>query len=187
VLVLASASSWAAGTVLHRHRKGTGPHLVLAAWQMVLGGGSLALVGLACGEGAAIAALDHVPVRGLIAFCHLLVVGSLIGFVAYTWLLGQVSAVVAGTYAYVNPMVALLLGWLLAGEALTPTILGGMVVILGGVALVRKAGINSAARKGEALAELEAEAPGKRIAPLSGCVYRKREVEGPTPAGRCNS
>jgi drug/metabolite transporter (DMT)-like permease len=141
VLVLGSAFSWAAGSVLHRHGKAGGPHLVQAAWQMVLGGGSLALLGLVCGEGRVVANLDHVPVLGLVAFGYLLVVGSLVGFVAYTWLLGQVSAVVAGTYAYVNPVVALLLGWLLAGEPLSLAVLGGMVVILSGVALVRTAGI----------------------------------------------
>jgi hypothetical protein len=70
----------------------------------------------------------------------LLVFGSLVGFVAFHWLLGHVSATLVGTYAYVNPAVAILVGWLVGGEELTGWILGGMIVILVGVALVRSAG-----------------------------------------------
>src|SRR5262249_52427865 len=65
-----------------------------------------------------------------------LVVSSLVGFVAFNWLMGQVSAAQVGTYAYVNPVVAVLVG-LLDGEELTGWILGGISVILSGVALVR--------------------------------------------------
>lgn len=136
-LILASAFSWALGSVLQHRRPFRDNHLAVAAWQMVLGGASLAIVGLACGEASVIGSLDHVPVRGLLAFAYLLVVGSLLGFVAYVWLLGHVSAALAGTYAYVNPVVALMLGWLVAGEPLTATVVAGMVVILAGVGLVR--------------------------------------------------
>jgi len=143
--LLGSAFCWALGSVLQRHRRTTGTYLMMAAWQMVLGGGTLAVLGLACGEARTIAALEAVPIRGLLAFFHLLVFGSLLGFVAYTWLLGHVSSALAGTYAYVNPVVALLLGWLVAGEPLTAMGLGGMVVILAGVALVRMAGFQARA------------------------------------------
>src|SRR5262249_5289022 len=71
------------------------------------------------------------------SFFHLLVVGSLIGYVAFTWLLKHVSTTIVSTYSYVNPAVALFVGWLLNGEPITPWILSGMVVILLGVALVR--------------------------------------------------
>src|SRR5205807_6146523 len=74
---------------------------------------------------------------GVYSFFHLLIVGSLIGFVAYNWLLSHVSAAMAGTYAYVNPVVAILAGWLINNEQITPWIVGGMAVILAGVALVR--------------------------------------------------
>jgi drug/metabolite transporter (DMT)-like permease len=141
-LMMGSAFCWALGSVLHRRRGMKGRYLVSAAWQMVLGGGTLALLGLACGEAGVIAALNTFPMRGLLAFIYLLVVGSLLGFVAYTWLLGHVSAALAGTYAYVNPIVALLLGWLLASEQLTTTVLVGMVIILAGVGLVRSGGVH---------------------------------------------
>src|SRR5581483_262813 len=101
---------------------------------MFLGGGSLALLGLVLGE------WQHMPERltagAVAAFCYLLVVGSLVGFVAFNWLLGHISATKVGTYAYVNPVVAVLVGWL-AGEELTGAIIAGIATILVGVGLVR--------------------------------------------------
>jgi len=140
VLVLGSAFCWAIGSVLYRRRRGSKGHMASAAWQMVLGGCCLSLVGLACGEGQMVADLDHFPVRGMLAFLHLLLFGSVLGFLAYTWLLGHVPAAQAGTYAYVNPVVAISIGWLVAGEPITLAVVGGMAVILAGVGLVRTAG-----------------------------------------------
>ncbi len=143
-LVIGSAFCWAVGSVLYRRRRGSKGHVASAAWQMVLGGATLALVGLACGEGEVVAELEHFPVRGLLAFLHLLLVGSLVGFLAYTWLLGHVPAALAGTYAYVNPVAAILIGWLAAGEPLSLAVVGGMLVILAGVGMVRTAGVSTA-------------------------------------------
>jgi drug/metabolite transporter (DMT)-like permease len=136
LLVIGSAFSWAAGTVLLRRRRAGGPRLAVAAYQMLLGGGALILIGLALGEAGALTPERFTP-AAVGAFFYLLVVGSLVGFVAYTWLLDHVSAAMAGTYAYVNPAVAILVGWLLAGEKVTLQILLGMGVILASVALVR--------------------------------------------------
>src|SRR6202030_2861051 len=80
------------------------------------------------------------------SFFHLLVFGSLIGFVAYNWLLGHVSVALVGTYAYVNPVVAILAGWLINNEAITLWIVSGMAVILAGVALVRGGTIDNSAK-----------------------------------------
>src|SRR5207237_252487 len=118
LLVLGSAASWALGSVLLRHRRLAAPHLTTAAYQMILGGGSMALIGLLTGEASRLSAEQFTP-TAVYAFFHLLVVGSLVGFVTYNWLLGHVSAALVGTYAYVNPMVAILVGWLLNGEAIT--------------------------------------------------------------------
>jgi drug/metabolite transporter (DMT)-like permease len=139
LLVLGSAGSWALGSLLLRHRPSGAPHLTAAAYQMVLGGGALALVGLAVGEAGELTP-DHFTAGAAFAFFYLLVVGSLVGFVAYNWLLGHVPAAQAGTYAYVNPVVAILVGWLWGEEELTGWIVGGMVVILAGVALIRTGG-----------------------------------------------
>ncbi len=140
LLLLGSSISWAIGSFIVRHRKLPVDHLLAAGYQMAVGGLLLALIGFGLGELGSISA-DSFNLQGVGAFCYLLVVGSLIGFVAYNWLLGHVSAPVVGTYAYVNPVVAILVGWLLNGEAITIWIVGGMVVILAGVALVRGIGI----------------------------------------------
>jgi drug/metabolite transporter (DMT)-like permease len=140
LLVLASASSWSMGSVLIRYRPGSGgSHLTVAAYQMAFGGGGLVLVGLGMGEARELAA-ERITPGAIATFVYLLIVGSLVGFVAFNYLLGHVSAARVGTYAYVNPLIAILVGWVVGGEELTPWILGGMVVILLGVALVRGSG-----------------------------------------------
>lgn len=136
LLVIGSAAAWAVGSFILRYQRRAGSPLTAASYQMILGGGSLTLIGLTVGE------LDQLtPERftsqAVFSFFYLLVVGSLVGFVAYTWLLARVSATLAGTYAYVNPVVAILVGWLLDGERITGWIIGGMVIILLGVSLVR--------------------------------------------------
>ncbi|HZT79792.1 MAG TPA: EamA family transporter, partial [Gemmataceae bacterium] len=145
-LVLASAFSWALGSLVVRYRRRGGSQLVPAAYQMVLGGLGLAGIGLALGQHAALTG-ERFTAGAVFAFFYLLTVGSLLGFVAYTWLLGHVSAALAGTYAYVNPLVALLIGWLLGGEELTGWLLGGVAVILAGVALVRSGGTKDGRRR----------------------------------------
>jgi drug/metabolite transporter (DMT)-like permease len=135
-LVIGSAFSWSLGSLVLRYRRPGGSNLLIASYQMILGGGGLTLVGLSLGEFARFAP-GELTVRPLLAWLYLLVVGSLIGFVAYTWLLAHVPVSLAGTYAYVNPLVAILVGVLLGGEQVSSWTFGGMAVILGGVALVR--------------------------------------------------
>jgi drug/metabolite transporter (DMT)-like permease len=134
LLVLGSAASWALGSLIVRHRRLTCSHLSAAAFQMIIGGGSLALVGLALGE------WNHLPETvtpsAAGAFFYLLIVGSLVGFIAFNWLLGHVSAATVGTYAYVNPIVAVAIAWW-TGEEISGWLLAGIGVILTGVALVR--------------------------------------------------
>jgi drug/metabolite transporter (DMT)-like permease len=136
LLVLGSACSWGLGSVWIRHRPARGSHWLTAAYQMILGGGGLSLIGLALGEGSELTP-DHFTWAAAVPFLYLFVVGSLVGFVAYNWLLRHVSAAQAGTAGYVNPVVAVLAGWLLGNEELSGWIVGGMVIILAGVALVR--------------------------------------------------
>jgi drug/metabolite transporter (DMT)-like permease len=137
LLVLGSAAAWALGSVMMRRRRLGVNHLTAAAYQMVLGGGLLALLGLACGEAGR---LPEAPTAAAVgAYVYLLVVGSLLGFLAFNWLLSHVSAAQAGTYAYVNPVVAVLIAWAV-GETMTVGIVAGIVIILTGVALVRGSG-----------------------------------------------
>jgi drug/metabolite transporter (DMT)-like permease len=146
LLVATSAISWSLGSLVLRHRKRQGSHLAAAAYQMAVGGGALCLIGLVFGEGRDIS-LELLKPGPLATFVYLLIVGSLVGFVAYHWLLGHVPTTLAGTYAYFNPLVAVLVGWLLGGEELTATILSGMAVILVGVALVRGGSVSYMARR----------------------------------------
>jgi drug/metabolite transporter (DMT)-like permease len=140
LFLLGSSVTWALGSVIVRHRRGSGSHLAVAGYQMVAGGSALALIGLGLGEMQELTPDKLVP-GALASFLYLLVFGSLVGFVAFNWLLGHVPAALVGTYAYVNPLVAVLVGRLLGGEELDGWIAGGMVVILTGVALVRGAGV----------------------------------------------
>jgi drug/metabolite transporter (DMT)-like permease len=154
LLVLGSSLSWSLGSFVLRHRRIRGSHLAVTAYQMLVGGGCTVVLGLLLGEASEIK-LESLTLPAVYSYFHLLVFGSLVGFVAYTWLLGHVSAALAGTHAYVNPMVAILVGWLLNGEPITASIVVGMFVILSGVALVRSGGVRgkqveSAAAEGEA-------------------------------------
>jgi drug/metabolite transporter (DMT)-like permease len=148
LLILASAFAWAIGSFVLRHgKKGEqNSHLLSAAYQMVIGGSILTLVGIVTGESNELSAASLTP-TAIFSFFYLLVVGSLVGFVSYNWLLGHVSPALVGTYAFVNPIVAILVGWLIGRETLSEWILGGVAIILSGVALVRIGGVRPARMK----------------------------------------
>ena len=103
--------------------------------QMLAGGALLGLVGLSTGEAATLVA-SEISFRSWAALTYLIFFGSLIGFSAYIWLLKVSTAARVSTYAYVNPAVALFLGWALAGEPMTPRILLGSGVVLASVVIV---------------------------------------------------
>ncbi len=169
LLVIGSAFFWAVGSVLMRRRRGVGSRLAVATWQLLLGGSCLIVIGLALGEARDVDPARFTP-AAVGAFFYLLVVGSLVGFVAYTWLLDHVSAAMAGTYAYVNPAVALLVGWLVAHEEVTPRMLLGMVVILASVALVR-----SGSRSDAAVATPSAPPPPAPTEPYNGLAPKEKD------------
>ncbi len=139
-LALASASAWALGSVVARYRRGDSSPFVLATHQLIIGGLCLTAVGLAAGEVGQLGPQSFTP-GGVFAFFYLLVFGSLVGFLAYAWLLANVSTTLAGTYAYVNPVVALIAGAILAREPIGWAVVCGMGVILLGVALVRQGAV----------------------------------------------
>jgi drug/metabolite transporter (DMT)-like permease len=126
---------WAVGS-LHGRSIGlpTDPFLS-TAMQMLGSGVMLTLAGLAIGEAGAIH-LDAFTLRSVLSWAYLLVFGSFIGFSAYVWLLNHTTPAVATTYAYVNPGVAILLGWALGGEAVTWRIGAAMVLLVAAVALI---------------------------------------------------
>jgi drug/metabolite transporter (DMT)-like permease len=134
VLVLASLA-WAAGSLYTQHAPKASSGMNGAATQMVAGGGLLILAGAVSGE---LAHLDlaHATTRSLLGFLYLVSFGSLVGYTAYIYLLGHTTAAKASTYAYVNPVVAVLLGWALAHEAVTQRTIVAAAVILAGVAII---------------------------------------------------
>jgi len=119
LLVLAGAMAWATGSLVSRYGVRPTSAALGNGMQMLAGGGGLLLAGLLRGEWA-ILDVGAVSVTSLLAILYLVVFGSLIAFSSYIWLLRNTTPAVASTYAYVNPVVALILGWALAGEPLTP-------------------------------------------------------------------
>ncbi|TWT44654.1 putative inner membrane transporter YedA [Phycisphaerae bacterium RAS1] len=135
-LVLMGASiSWAAGSLYSRAASSPSSPILATGIQMVCGGGLLLIVGVVAGDVEKVA-LERLTLRSAIAFAYLMAFGSLIGFTAYVWLLRVVSPTAAGTYAYVNPLVALVLGWLLANEPLSGRVAVAAGVIVGSVTLL---------------------------------------------------
>jgi drug/metabolite transporter (DMT)-like permease len=134
VLMLASLS-WAAGSVYSRHGQRPASPLLTNGMQMLAGGALLLLAGTATGEWAG---FDYraVSLRSLASLGFLIAFGSLIGFTAYIWLLRVTTVARASTYAFVNPAVAVFLGWALAGEALTLRTLLAAGVIVAAVVVI---------------------------------------------------
>ena len=134
LVTTAGAIGWAAGALI-ASRAGPGRRPALMTGLQMLTGGSLQLlVGLFSGEAPRLALhplLPAVPV-----FVYLVVVPGLIGFPLFIWLLTTVPVHVANTVAYAAPVVALALGWILLGEQVTARTLGGVGVILAGVAMI---------------------------------------------------
>ena len=103
---------------------------------MLLGGLLMTAIGLAMGEAQEIGP-ESITRNSVGAFFYLLIVGSLIGFVAYVWLLRHVGTLIAGTYAYVNPVLAVVLGVFWDNEPVGILMVIGLGIILAGVSLVR--------------------------------------------------
>lgn len=137
ILALLGASlAWAIGSVYsHRHHLPASPTMA-TGMKMVAGGALLATVALGTGEAGRLR-LESVTPASWFAFVYLIVFGSIIGFSAFTYLLRTTTPQLVGTAAYVNPLVAVLLGWAFAGEAVTSKMMIGALVSLSGVILIR--------------------------------------------------
>ncbi|MFC5570195.1 drug/metabolite exporter YedA [Lysobacter yangpyeongensis] len=134
VALLIAAVAWSFGSIWSRGRDLPSPFMTSAA-QMLCGGVLMLGVGLALGE-----RFDGWPTtKGLLSVGYLIVFGSIIGFSAYIWLLHHVRPALAGSYAYVNPAIAVVLGGWLASERFSAADLGAMAVILAGVVAITMA------------------------------------------------
>lgn len=133
VLILASLF-WSIGSLYSRDARLPSSPLLATSMEMLVGGTGLLLLGSLTGEWGRLN-LAAISARSLWGLAYLIVFGSWIGFAAYTWLLRVAPTPLVSTYAYVNPVVAILLGHLLAEEPLTPRILVATAIIIGSVAL----------------------------------------------------
>jgi drug/metabolite transporter (DMT)-like permease len=134
VLVLASLS-WAAGSLYTKFAPKASSGTMATGTQMLAGGLTLLVAAIVAGEPARLD-LAHASTASLVAFVYLLTFGSLIGFTAYVYLLAHTTAAKASTYAYVNPVVAVLLGWAIGHESVTSRTVLAAAVILAGVAII---------------------------------------------------
>ncbi|WP_394837313.1 EamA family transporter [Pendulispora rubella] len=138
VALVLGALSWAAGSFYARGRLVPKAPLQAAAMQMFAGGVLLILVSGAFGEWSALD-VARVTQRSIVSLAYLIVFGSIVAFGAYVWLLEQVPAATVSTYAFVNPVVALLLGWLFGGEGMSGRTLLATVLIVIAVAMITMA------------------------------------------------
>jgi len=134
--VLVGALAWAAGSLHARNSPArAAPATLGTSMEMLCGGVLLLGAGLVTGDGARLH-LQAVSLRSGLAFGFLVVFGSIVAFTAYSWLLRATTAARASTYAYVNPVVAVILGWALAGEPISPMTVVAAAFIVTAVALI---------------------------------------------------
>jgi drug/metabolite transporter (DMT)-like permease len=133
--VVISALSWSAGVVYARRSHLSGHPLLLSALSLLAGSLELLLVGTVAGEyrGFSVAL---VSLRSWLSLGYLIVFGSVVAFTAYNWLMEHYSPTLVATHTYINPIVAVLLGWLLAGEAVTLNVLLSAAMVVSAVMLV---------------------------------------------------
>lgn len=133
--VLSSALLWAVGTGYMRRVVMPSSKILSAAMQMISGGALLLIAGFVTGEMRHFE-LAGLTVRSVLSLAYLIVFGSIVAFTVYTWLVSVSSPSMVSTYAYVNPVIAVFLGWALAGEPLGARTVAATVIIVAGVILV---------------------------------------------------
>lgn len=135
IAILLACVFWAIGSIYARHAKHGLDPLYAASVQMLTGGGALALGAVVHGD------FNHFDVaaissRSWLAFVYLIFAGSLVGFSTFVWLIKHSTPARVSTYAYVNPIVAVFLGWLILGEPVTSRTIVATVVIIAAVIII---------------------------------------------------
>lgn len=133
--LMGAAASWAIGSLYSRRAPLPSRSLVGTGMESLVGGALLGIVGLATGEATRFHP-GRVSAASWLALAYLVVMGTIVAFSAYAWALRNARTSLVSTYAYVNPAVAVFLGWLLLGEPVTARTLVGGAVIVGAVALI---------------------------------------------------
>lgn len=158
--VVLAASLWATGSFFSKRVSLPRDPFLSTSVQMLTGGAIMTLAGLLRGEAAGVDVASF-STASLLAFAYLIVFGSLLAFTAYVWLLQHAPISKVATYAYVNPVVAIFLGWLILDETITTTIVVGATVIVASVAAIVRMESRAQARR-----DLENAQPG--AAPVPG-------------------
>ncbi|HQA48129.1 MAG TPA: EamA family transporter [Bacillota bacterium] len=133
ILVILAAFFWSSGSVYSKRFKAAGSVVTHIGIQMLAGGVGLTTAGLLLGEASRV----RFTVKSMAAMAYLIIFGSILAYSCYIYVLGKWPSSRAGTYAYVNPLVAVTLGFLVLGEPITYHTIISMVVILGGVLMVQ--------------------------------------------------
>jgi drug/metabolite transporter (DMT)-like permease len=134
-ILLVSSFLWSAGSLYSRAAKHAASPFLTAAQQMICGGMLLLLTGALTGEMRRFHP-GSVSILSVASFAYLIIIGAVVGYTAYIWLLRHCDPAKVATYAYVNPIVAVLLGAAFAGETLTMRTLVAAALIIGSVAMV---------------------------------------------------
>jgi len=164
LVILAAAVAWSLGAVLTRSMPRPHSAPLAAGAQMLLGGCVLLALSLAAGE---LQSFPHVSLRAALALSYLIVAGSLVGFTAYVWLLTRMPATRVASHAYVNPLVAVGLGYFAAGEVVTLRMLLAAALVVAGVFVIlttppaRRQHSSSSFPGAEATAVTISEAPSR--------------------------
>jgi drug/metabolite transporter (DMT)-like permease len=148
LVLLVGSVGWAVGTLLSRRSARTGSPVVISALQMLAASIALTVAAVVSGEPSSFA-WSQVSRWSLVSLAYLVFGGSIIGYTAYVYLLGRVSAAKAATYAYVNPVIAVLLGWAFAHEPIGARTIIAAAVILAGVAIITSMQSTSGEATGE--------------------------------------
>ena len=135
VVILAGGTAWSLGAVLTRSMPRPKSLPLAAGAQMMLGGAVLLALSQASGE---LQPFPHISLRAGLALLYLIVAGSLLGFTAYVWLLARMPATRVASHAYVNPLVAVALGYFAAGEVLTIRMMLASALVVASVFLILK-------------------------------------------------
>jgi drug/metabolite transporter (DMT)-like permease len=142
VVLLVASLSWTIGSIFSRRWQVGVTPFAASAWEMTFAGLVNLVIALSLGDFQTV----QWTARGTGALIYLIIAGSWIGFTAYIWLLEHVPTAKVATYAYVNPVVAVALGWLILNEQVDGFMLAGTVIIVAAVVLVTRSKIKPGAR-----------------------------------------
>jgi drug/metabolite transporter (DMT)-like permease len=135
LILLPAAIAWATGSYYSPRVVQPSSPLLATGMQMLAGGAWLCLAGALMGETSAIR-LDRITPASFLSLLYLIIFGSLVGYTAYIWLLRVSKPGIVSTYAFVNPVVAVFLGWLFFREPITPQMIGAAAIIIMGISLI---------------------------------------------------